>query len=72
MGTPEIREIVLTGGAAAGETLNRMKASLFGVPVRVMEMHDGSALGAVKAAGGSLKVDSLPGMGSCFTLWLPV
>ena len=52
-----LAEGLIREAAAAGETLNRMKASLFGVPVRVMEMHDGSALGAVKAAGGSLKVE---------------
>jgi len=53
MGKPPARVITIAGGAAKDNTLNLMKASLFGVPVRTCAESDTSALGAqITAAVG--------------------
>ena len=53
LGRPAVGKILATGGATASPLLNRMKASLFGCPLIVRKPNCGSALGAVRAAGGS-------------------
>lgn len=52
LGMPEIRQVSATGGATACGLLNRMKASLLNAPYIVRKPDCGSALGAVRAAGG--------------------
>jgi xylulokinase len=53
LGQPQIDAVIATGGAAASPLLNRMKASLFAVPVLADAMTSGSAAGAVRMAGGT-------------------
>lgn len=58
---PEIKKIIISGGAAGNQTLNRMKASLFGVPVIQRKESDTSALGAaLLALSGTNLSESLP------------
>lgn len=45
------KEIRVAGGAAYDDGLNRMKASLFGIPFAVMKERDSAALGAAIIAG---------------------
>lgn len=46
MGCPNAKVITVAGGAGKDPTLNLMKASLFGLPLRVCKESDTSALGA--------------------------
>ena len=46
MGRPKAETMVVTGGAAVNESINRLKAEMFGIPVQVPEEFDTSALGA--------------------------
>lgn len=50
MGKPNIKSITAAGGAGSDPVLNRIKASLFGIPVKVSAEKDCSALGAVICA----------------------
>ncbi|MCL2813287.1 MAG: FGGY-family carbohydrate kinase [Oscillospiraceae bacterium] len=52
LGCPEINHIKTTGKASGAEILGILKASLFGVPVIGERPDCGSAMGAVKMAGG--------------------
>lgn len=52
LGSPAISSIRAAGGATKSALQNRLKASLFGVPYRVERETHGSAMGAVRAAGG--------------------
>jgi len=54
LGQPDIQQINCTGGASINPLLNRLKASIFNVPAVTDELTCGSALGAVKSAGGYL------------------
>ncbi|MBQ9070131.1 MAG: hypothetical protein IJY23_02110 [Clostridia bacterium] len=46
MGKPKAKFITVSGGGAKNSSLNVIKSSLFGTPVRVSAEHDASALGA--------------------------
>lgn len=60
MGKPPMKRMITGGGAAGNETLNRMKAELFGVKMITMEESESSALGAAMvAAYGNGNYDSL-------------
>ena len=50
MGRPEAECMITAGGAGKDPMLNKMKASLFGLPVRATSEKDSSALGAVICA----------------------
>ncbi len=50
MGRPEVKAICTAGGAAVNRTLGRLKAELFGIPVKILKEHDTSALGACMVA----------------------
>ena len=50
MGCPKAEQIKVAGGAAVYNTLNQLKADMFGIPVAVLEENDTSALGAVLTA----------------------
>lgn len=50
MGCPKLTSMKISGGAAALNILNRMKAEMFGIPVEIMEENDTSALGAAMIA----------------------
>lgn len=54
MNKPEIKKITVSGGAAAIEYLNVLKAEVFGVPIEVVEESDVSALGACMSAAVGL------------------
>ena len=41
---------MVTGGAAVNDSLNRLKAEMFGIPVKIPEEMDTSALGAALLA----------------------
>lgn len=54
MGSPEIHQITVSGGAAEIACLNRLKAEVFEVPIEIVEENDVSGLGAcMTAAVGS-------------------
>ena len=54
MGKPKAKFITVAGGAAKNDALNLIKATLFGMPIRVCEETDTSAMGAaILAAVGS-------------------
>lgn len=55
MGKPEAKEMRIAGGAAVNRTLGRLKAELFGIPVKVLKEHDTSALGACMVAELGMK-----------------
>ena len=55
MGKPEAKEMRIAGGAAVNRTLGRLKAELFGIPVKVLKEHDTSALGACMVAELGIK-----------------
>lgn len=46
MGFPEAKQITIAGGAAKNRLLCKLKASLFDIPVIILEENDTSALGA--------------------------
>ena len=46
MGLPYIQSLTVSGGASRDITLNTLKASLFGVPVKAVKEADASALGS--------------------------
>ncbi len=50
MGRPEAKAMCAAGGAAVNRTLGRLKAELFGIPVKILKEHDTSALGACMVA----------------------
>lgn len=50
MGKPTARTVITAGGAGKDPMLNKMKASLFGIPIKVSTESDCSALGAVICA----------------------
>ena len=50
MGKPRAESMVVTGGAAVNDSLNRLKAEMFGIPVKIPEEMDTSALGAALLA----------------------
>lgn len=50
MGKPHAESMVVTGGAAVNDSLNQLKAELFGIPVKLPEEMDTSAMGAVLIA----------------------
>ena len=54
MGKPNMDKITISGGAAAIECLNLLKAEMFGVPIEVVEESDVSALGAAMTAAVGL------------------
>ena len=55
MGSPEVKAMVVSGGTAVSESLNALKAEMFGIPVITLEENDTSALGAaLVAAVGAL------------------
>ena len=47
MGCPPLKSITVSGGAAGNDLLNKIKATLFGVPLIIPAETDTSALGAV-------------------------
>ena len=50
MGSPEAKAMCTAGGAAVNRTLGKLKAELFGIPVKILKEHDTSALGACMVA----------------------
>ena len=52
LGEPPVESIHVTGGASASPLLNRLKASMWGVPVVSEQLTCGSAMGAAALAGG--------------------
>ena len=50
MGSPKAETMTVTGGAAVNDSLNLLKAEMFGIPVTVPEERDTSALGAALIA----------------------
>jgi len=62
LGSLLIREIAATGGATASPVLNRMKASLFDVPLLARRLTCGSAIGAAKLAGASIEEEPIAHM----------
>lgn len=50
MGFPKLTSLKVSGGAAALGVLNRMKAEMFEIPVKILEESDTSALGAAMIA----------------------
>lgn len=50
MGKPQANVLYVAGGAAVNRTLCRLKAELFGIPVKILKEHDTSALGACMVA----------------------
>lgn len=50
MGKPQASTMYVAGGAAVNRTLCRLKAELFGIPVKILKEHDTSALGACMVA----------------------
>ena len=50
MGKPEAKVMYTAGGAAVNRTLGKLKAELFGIPVKILKEHDTSALGACMIA----------------------
>ena len=50
MGNPPCTQITVAGGGAYDETLNRLKAAMFGVPIVILKQNDTSALGAMMLA----------------------
>lgn len=50
MGRPEATVMYTAGGAAINRTLGKLKAELFGIPVKILKEHDTSALGACMVA----------------------
>lgn len=50
MGKPKAETMVVTGGAAVNDSVNRLKAEMFGLPVQIPEEFDTSALGAALIA----------------------
>ncbi len=60
MGCPDVQAITVVGGAGKNPVLNRIKATLFGLPVRTLQQNDVSALGAqILAAIGMRLYDDL-------------
>ena len=59
LGCPEIKYIKTTGGASGIGILGLLKASLFGVTVIGEKLNCGSAMGAVKMAGGEWARDEI-------------
>lgn len=59
LGFPEITQVSATGGATACTLLNQMKASLLNAPYIVRKPDCGSALGAVRAAGGEWECEEV-------------
>lgn len=60
MGFPEAKQITIAGGAAKNRLLCKLKASLFDIPVIILEENDTSALGAqMLAAVGSGGYESI-------------
>ena len=50
MGKPKAETMIITGGAAVNDSINRLKAEMFGLPVQIPEAFDTSALGAALIA----------------------
>lgn len=50
MGRPKANVMCTAGGAAVNRTLGRLKAELFGIPVKILKENDTSALGACMVA----------------------
>ena len=50
MGSPSGRTLTVAGGAAINDCSNRLKAELFGLPVKTLQEQDTSALGAALIA----------------------
>lgn len=50
MGNPLAEALVVVGGAAANDSVNRLKAELFEIPVKIPQQKDTSALGAALVA----------------------
>ncbi len=60
MGFPKAERITIAGGAAKNRILCKLKASMFDIPVIILEENDTSALGAqMLAAVGSYGYDSM-------------
>ncbi len=57
LGFPPVGKVLATGGGTAPSLINRMKASLIGAPLVVLKPDCGSALGAVRAAGGHFALE---------------
>lgn len=50
IGSPNAESMVVTGGAAVNDSLNLLKAEMFGLPVKILEENDTSAHGAALIA----------------------
>ena len=46
MGCPEVKNMIISGGAAVFPVLNQLKAEMFGIPTQTLEENETSALGA--------------------------
>lgn len=54
MGSPNVKTMVISGGAAVSTSLNLLKAEMFGIPAKTLEENDTSALGAALIAAVSI------------------
>ena len=56
MGSPAAQSMTVSGGAANNDTLNYLKAEMFGLPVRIPSQKETSALGACMTIPGQIDI----------------